>query len=495
MSLVKKSVQLDKQCYGDYQILLEAFISEDMLRRLLSFRRTKLETPHDFQSEVVDSQIQKIAPELEETETQESKIGRDQIKRTESSECSNSSETKTNFEKHNLNDVTPEPPVTLSDNESEAIGCLIGEEYACDESDRCESSTSVEGCKEDSGIEQDFEPKTKIEKPLPEVKKEVGSQIQSSEVPPVQLVPTNHVLNTHLKQNHGKQTTESPISEFVTNHARNHSTGKGYKCSFQNMPTLVASLANSTKPYPRVTPVVTYARTPRNNKNREMFGELILKDGFRTASLYQFPIRKESGKRPNNSKHSTPSTVERTSKKKNKVLSFKAETKNSSSSDSGLSDGESSEEQKRMPVKKIFSNQQALRKKIDDLNGILKTMEQQKTELQTVLRIVEDWSKDLQRVERTNLGVPYIRCVKEILAQQRKALSSRKSDFNRRLTKLKEAKVPFNEEFCDLIQQLKNEITCLVRDHRKYSARSVENIRHIQGRVIGTCIAIMEVYY
>ena len=70
-----------------------------------------------------------------------------------------------------------------------------------------------------------------------------------------------------------------------------------------------------------------------------------------------------------------------------------------------------------MPVKKIFSNQQALRKKIDDLNGILKTMEQQKTELQTVLRIVEGWSKDLQRVERTNLGVPYIRCVKEILGK------------------------------------------------------------------------------
>ena len=80
-------------------------------------------------------------------------------------------------------------------------------------------------------------------------------------------------------------------------------------------------------------------------------------------------------------------------------------------------------------------------------------------------------------------------------AQQRKALSSRKSDFNRKLTKLKEAEVPFNEEFCDLIQQLKKEITSLVRDHRKYSARSVENIRHIQGRVIGTCIAVIEVYY
>ena len=87
------------------------------------------------------------------------------------------------------------------------------------------------------------------------------------------------------------------------------------------------------------------------------------------------------------------------------------------SSDSGLSDGEGSsgEEQKRMPVKKIFSNQQALRKRIDDLNGMLKTMGQQKSELQAVLQIIEDWSEDLRTVDRTNLGVPYIRAVKQLL--------------------------------------------------------------------------------
>ena len=70
-----------------------------------------------------------------------------------------------------------------------------------------------------------------------------------------------------------------------------------------------------------------------------------------------------------------------------------------------------------MPVKKIFSNQQALRKKIDDLNGMLKTMEQQKAELQTVLRIIEEWSEDLRSVERTKLGVPYIRAVKQTLGK------------------------------------------------------------------------------
>lgn len=100
-------------------------------------------------------------------------------------------------------------------------------------------------------------------------------------------------------------------------------------------------------------------------------------------------------------------------------VQFHAGKRNSTSSDSGLSDeeGSSGEEQKRMPVKKIFSNQQALRKKIDDLNGMLKTMEQQKAELQTVLRIIEEWSEDLRSVERTKLGVPYIRAVKQTLGK------------------------------------------------------------------------------
>ncbi|KAJ7394503.1 hypothetical protein OS493_000317 [Desmophyllum pertusum] len=148
-----------------------------------------------------------------------------------------------------------------------------------------------------------------------------------------------------------------------------------------------------------------------------------------------------------------------------------------------------------MPVKKIFSNQLALRKRIDDLNGMLKTMEQQKSELQAVLQIIEDWSEDLRTVDRTNLGVPYIRAVKQLLAKQRVALSSRKSDFNRRIANLKQAEVPFTEDLSQLIQLLRKDVTSVVRDQRKYSARSVENIRQLQGRVIGTCSAILAVYY
>jgi len=74
-------------------------------------------------------------------------------------------------------------------------------------------------------------------------------------------------------------------------------------------------------------------------------------------------------------------------------------------------------------------------------------------------------------------------------------LSSRKSDFNKRISNLKEAEVPFSEEFGNLIQQLRKEVTHVVRDQRKYSARSVENIRQLQGRLIGTCSAILAVFY
>ena len=72
-----------------------------------------------------------------------------------------------------------------------------------------------------------------------------------------------------------------------------------------------------------------------------------------------------------------------------------------------------------MPVRKIFSNQQTLRKKIDNLNGMLKTMQEQKSQLQAVLEIAKDWSDALRSVDRTKLGVPYIRAVKQLLGKIR----------------------------------------------------------------------------
>ncbi|XP_068699388.1 uncharacterized protein [Montipora foliosa] len=506
MSSIQKPTQPDKQRYGVYQIL-DAFIPENMLRRLLSFRKLQQEsikTAEDFQKGILDPSVQKTDQEVTQAKKQEPILVpavTHEIESTESSKSGSTSEMKPNCHdipcgRRDINAVIPDPCATLSDTESEAKSSLKDEAIVCEESDHCGSSTSEED-KEESGIEQDLEPKTK--KPLTEVKRELRSQIKTSGKP---LVPL--VFST-LRPKNGLKATEKRSSCGVPCHNMDpRSTESGCVLSSQKSSIFIPSI-NSRQQYPRKPLTITSTKRPRRSKNPEMFGDILIKNDLRTGSLYQSPKRQDIVKRSSDSKPRLASAAAyATRKKKNKTIASKdtslgrsAEKKNSVSSDSGLSDGEGSsgEDQKRMPVKKIFSNQQALRKKIDDLNGMLKTMEQQKAELQTVLRIAEDWSEDLRSVDRTNLGVPYIRSVKEIFAKQRKAIGNKKSDFNRRLTKLQEAEVPFNEELRNLFQQLKREITCVARDHRKYSAKSVEHIRHLQGRVIGTCTAIIAVYY
>ena len=70
-----------------------------------------------------------------------------------------------------------------------------------------------------------------------------------------------------------------------------------------------------------------------------------------------------------------------------------------------------------MPVRKIFSNQNALRKRIDDLEGMLRVMQEQREQLAALLKVLEDWAEELRCVERTKLGVPYIRDVKQVLGE------------------------------------------------------------------------------
>lgn len=107
----------------------------------------------------------------------------------------------------------------------------------------------------------------------------------------------------------------------------------------------------------------------------------------------------------------------------------------------------------------------------------------------------QQWSFLVIKWRYPSIGCTEFLCYCLSTAKQRIALSSRKSDFNKRIDKLKDAEVPFTEELGTLIQQLRQEVTCVVRDQRKYSARSIENIRQLQGRIIGTCSAILAVYY
>ena len=49
-----------------------------------------------------------------------------------------------------------------------------------------------------------------------------------------------------------------------------------------------------------------------------------------------------------------------------------------------------------MPVRKIFSNQSALRKRIDDLEDLLRGMHEQREQVDAVLRVMEDWARELR---------------------------------------------------------------------------------------------------
>ncbi|KAM7430162.1 hypothetical protein ABFA07_019092 [Porites harrisoni] len=558
MSSVQKSSQPDKHRSTVVYYVLDTFIRENMLRRFFSFRRPKLdekETVDELEKENIapNSQTNPLAiskttmgegktnstgtAELDTTTNTESKDYTENQNPREKPENKTVEDELSQKEKAISNSELQKRTSTLSDvesdlNESEKlkndVSSVLKETDSCEstkdeESDRCESTISADD-KDESGIEQDFEPtgdepaiklkpndhnnEPRIKNECPDnsltknVSTELNNGLESStkttESLPSPLVPIN--LKSHLKRN---DKIKSPNRNFNRASGTMEHIYKSCKSSPEKCPSFTP-LANTNKPY--TSPYRTqYSRRPlattpawqhRRNKAPEMFGDIVIKDRFKARTQFPSPSRKGILKHPNGSRLASNGVKHATATKKSKLSPPKGK-RNSSSSDSGLSDeeGSSGEEQKRMPVKKIFSNQQALRKKIDDLNGMLKTMEQQKAELQTVLRIIEEWSEDLRSVERTKLGVPYIRAVKQTLAKQRVALSSKKSDFNRRLTKLKEAEVPFNEEFGNLIQQLRKEVTYVVRDQRKYSARRVENIRQLQGRVMGTCNAILAVYY
>ncbi|XP_078373572.1 uncharacterized protein LOC144657137 isoform X2 [Oculina patagonica] len=522
MSLVQKSSQPDKQrnANGVY-LVLDAFIRENMLRRLFSFRRPKQEEKENAADNIQKENVDPNSQTVVQTNQLQSSILKAEPDLTVKMESREDADTLSNHDlvenrtrEKNMDQqqLVPEScltlePSPLSDAESETKDCdsVKDEVSISGESERCESSTSAED-KDESGIEQDFEPTTvdqnlnsNANQSTTELKKEPFKPDKAPESPSLPLIPIN--LKSHLKRN-DRIKTLNRIPKRVPNKMEQGGSScdsSPEKCpSF--LPTKTINIRKQLPPH-RVQYSRGFSVTPprqsRRNKVPEMFGDIIIKDRFRARSQIQSPVRKGILKHPNASRSAAMGVKYATTPKKSRAISSKGKKTSAVSSDSGLSDGEGSsgEEQKRMPVKKIFSNQQALRKRIDDLNGMLKTMEQQRSELQAVLHIIEDWSEDLRTVDRTNLGVPYIRAVKQLLGKQRIALTSRKSDFNRRILNLKEAQVPFSEEFSNLIQQLRKEVSYVVRDQRKYSARSVESVRQLQGRLIGTCSAILSVYY
>lgn len=198
-----------------------------------------------------------------------------------------------------------------------------------DESERCESSTSGDD-KDDSGIEQDFDPttveegsKSKTDESTTELRKEPSKSEKAPEMPPVPLIPIN--LKSHLKRN-------DRIKTFNRMSKRVAGTIEQSERRCDSSPEKCASFvpSNSVKkqfsPYRAQCSRVftgTPLRQPRRKKVPEMFGDIIINDRFRGRTQIQSPARKGILKYPSSSRSAAMGVKYATTPNKIKVPSSK----------------------------------------------------------------------------------------------------------------------------------------------------------------------------
>lgn len=200
--------------------------------------------------------------------------------------------------------------------------------FISDESDRCESSRSGDD-KEESGIEQDFEPNTdkqvvnaNINHCATERKKKIDTPCDARQTgPTVPLTPIN--LNSHLKRDDGIKKLDSIRYPGIM-----HQTGS--KCSSSSekpssfTPTSSSKTQNSSyrSQYQRKPLDIAPVRQPRRNKAPELFENIIIKDRFRARSQYSSPLKKGILKNANGSKYSTTGVKYSTIQEKNNLAPF-----------------------------------------------------------------------------------------------------------------------------------------------------------------------------
>lgn len=198
-----------------------------------------------------------------------------------------------------------------------------------DESERCESSTSADD-KDESGIEQDFDPtiveegsNSKTDESTIELRKEPSKPEKATEMPPVPLIPIN--LKSHLKRN-DRIKTFNRISKRVPGTMEQ----SGRSCD--SSPEKCASFVPSKSIKKQFSPYRAQysrgfsgapSRQPRRNKVPEMFGDIIIKDRIRGRSQIQSPVRKGILKYPNSSRSAATGVKYAATPKKSKVTSSK----------------------------------------------------------------------------------------------------------------------------------------------------------------------------
>lgn len=198
-----------------------------------------------------------------------------------------------------------------------------------DESERCESSTSGDD-KDESGIEQDFDPATveegsnsKTDESTTELIRQPSMSEKAPEMPPVPLIPIN--LKSHLKRN-------DRIKTFNRISTRLPGTMEQSDRSCDSSPEKCASFVPSNSIKKQFSPYRAQcsrgftgipSRQPRRKKVPEMFGDIIINDRFRGRSQIQSPARKGILKYPSSSRSAAMGVKYVATPKKSKVASSK----------------------------------------------------------------------------------------------------------------------------------------------------------------------------
>ena len=248
-------------------------------------------------------------------------------------------------------------PLRFSDvNECEKlkneVSNVLEERDSCEstkdeESDRCESTISADD-KDESGIEQDFEPTgdepaiklkpndynnepgTKNERPdnsltenvsTEQLNNDLESSAKTTESLPSPLVAIN--LKSHLKRN---DKIKSPNRNFNRVSGTMEHIYKSCKSPPEKCPSFTP-VAKTNKPY--TSPYRTqYSRRPlatthawqhRRNKAPEMFGDIVIKDRYKARTQFPSPVRKGILKHPNGSRFASNGVKHATATKKSKL--------------------------------------------------------------------------------------------------------------------------------------------------------------------------------
>lgn len=329
-----------------------------MLRRLFSFRRTKQEDDENVKSqkENVDpnSQLQESSPPFMEANQPMSSI----LKSTsdirvigESSEdegidahvADSVGKLEDRAEERNLvkkNEICELCLVlessTLSDTErcnGETKDCesIKDEVSLLDESERCDSSTSAED-KDESGIEQDFEPaianqtlSTNTKQSTTELKPDPANLNETADSSRMTLNPIN--LKSHLIRNDRIKTlnrNSQRVPDKMKQRKSSCNSSPEKFPSFVSPKAVQRQLLPQRVQYSRGFSIKSTPRQVRQSKVPELFGDIVIKDQRSATSKHPSPLRKGILKYPSNSKSSAAGVRYAPAiPKKNKALSQK----------------------------------------------------------------------------------------------------------------------------------------------------------------------------